>query len=234
MRVIFDHAQPEAAHITTFYFKPEKPIHYTAGQFIELTLAHPKADARGIKRWFTLSSSPSDTLLSITTKLAGENSSSFKKALFSLKPKAELAISAPMGDFVLPKLLQTPLIFVAGGIGITPFHSILSWLADTQETRPIKLLYGVRTEEEIIFQDTFDRANQHATIVVSEPSAAWGGERGKLNAELILGLEKPQKDTLVYLSGPEPMVESLEKNLRTAGLERHQLVLDRFPNYRSI
>ena len=144
-------------------------------------------------------------------------------------------MSAPMGDFVLPKLLQTPLIFVATGIGITPFHSILSWLADTGEQRPIRLLYGVHSEDDIIFQDIFnrsgDRAHQPATIVVSEPSPAWGGQRGHLTADLILGLEHPSPGTLIYLSGPESLVESLKKDLRKKGLKKHQLVLDLFPNY---
>jgi len=231
MKVVFDHKQDEAAAITTFYFKPEKPVRYTAGQYIELTLKHPHPDARGVKHWFTLSSSPTDEFVTITTKFAAKDGSSFKKALHRLKPGAELLMSDPMGDFVLPKLVQTPLIFVAGGIGITPFHSILSWLASTRETRPIKLLYGVRSEDEIVFQDTFDKASQHATIIVSQPSAAWGGERGQITADLILGLEQPSEETLVYVSGPEPMVEALEKGLKKAGIKKHQLVLDFFPGY---
>jgi ferredoxin-NADP reductase len=231
MNVVFDHKKPEAASISTFYFKPEKPVQYTAGQFIELRLPHENPDDRGQKRWFTLSSSPSEELISITTRFFGDEASSFKKALFALEPGAQLTISDPMGDFVLPKLIQTPLIFVAAGIGITPFHSILSWLADSDEQRPIKLLYAVHDEDQIIFQDTFDRAKQHATIVVSEPTAAWGGERGQLTADLVLGLEKPSDDTLVYVSGPEPFVEMLEKDLKKAGLRQDQLVLDFFPNY---
>ncbi len=231
MKVVFDYSEAEAANIRTFFFRPEKPVRYTAGQFIELTVKHPHPDKRGIRHWFTLSSSPTDTLLSITTKFAGATSSTFKKALFALEPGAELLMSEPMGDFVLPKLIQTPLVFVAGGIGITPFHSILEWQAATGEQRPIKLLYGVNNEDEIIFQDTFERAGQHATVVVSNPTAAWGGERGHLSAELILGLEKPSEETLIYVSGPEPMVESLEKDLKKAGLSQRQLVLDFFPNY---
>jgi ferredoxin-NADP reductase len=140
-------------------------------------------------------------------------------------------MSDPMGDFVLPKYIQTPLIFVAGGIGITPFHSMLSWLADTKESRSINLLYGVHSEEDIVFQQTFDRANQHATIIVNEPSAAWGGERGQITAEKILGLEQPKDDTLIYISGPEPMVQGLEKDLKAAGIPGRQLVLDLFENY---
>jgi ferredoxin-NADP reductase len=126
------------------------------------------------------------------------------------------------------------LIFVAAGIGVTPFHSMLIWLTATGEERPIKLLYAVRSEDDIVFQDTFDKANQHATIVVSEPSAAWGGERGHLSAELILGLEKPTDDTLVYVSGPEELVQQLRKDLVAAGLEKRQVVTDEFPNYRVI
>ena len=188
MQVVFDHHKDEAANITTFYFKLEAPVRYTAGQYIELTLEHPRPDDRGQKRWFTLSSSPTDPFLSITTKFAGTEGSSFKKALHQLEPGRALRMSEPMGDFVLPKLVQTPLVFVCGGIGITPFHSILTWLTATNESRPITMLYGVHSEEEIIFQETLDKAHQHATLVVSQPSAAWGGERGQLSAELIMGL----------------------------------------------
>jgi ferredoxin-NADP reductase len=235
MQVTFVRSEPEANNIRTFYFKPERQVRYTAGQYTELHVPHKNSDDRGDKRWFTLSSSPTDELLTITTKYAGDDrSSSFKKALFGLKPGTELEAAEPMGDFVLPKLIQTPLVFVAGGIGVTPFHSMLKWLADTVEERPIKLLYGVRTEDEIVFQDTFRAAGVEPTIVVGEPSDSWGGERGRISAELILGLEKPSDDTLVYVSGPEPMVQALAKDLHKAGLPKNQLVSDEFPNYDAI
>jgi ferredoxin-NADP reductase len=232
MKVVFDHSQDEAGNIRTFYFKPERPVQFTAGQFASWTLKHDNPDSRGTNRWFTISSSPTYEFVTITTRYAGDDkSSSFKKALFALKPGDEMLMSDPMGDFVLPKFIQTPLIFVAGGIGITPFHSILEWLAATDETRPIKMLYGVNSEDEILFQDTFDKAGLHVTVAVSEPTDAWGGERGRLTADLILGLEQPSSDTLVYVSGPEPMVESLQKDLVKAGLQKHQFVGDFFPNY---
>ncbi|HEX4774718.1 MAG TPA: FAD-dependent oxidoreductase [Candidatus Saccharimonadales bacterium] len=234
MKVIFDHSAAEADNIRTFYFKAEAAFEYTAGQYIELSLPHKNPDERGQKRWFTLSSSPLADFLTITTKFAGNKSSSFKKALFKLEPGKVLNINGPFGDFVLPKLIQTPLVFVAGGIGITPFHSILEWLAATKEVRPIRLLYGVRTEDEIIFQSTFDKSGVQPTVVVSDPSAAWGGERGILSAEIILGLEKPTEDTLVYVSGPEVMIQKLAQDLHKAGLEKRQIVSDEFPNYERI
>lgn len=235
MKAVFDHSTAEADNIRTFYFKPARPVQYTAGQYTELHLPHKKPDKRGTKRWFTLSSPPGEAFLTITTKYAGDDtSSSFKKTLFGLESGTEVDMAEPMGDFVLPKLVQTPLVFVAGGIGLTPFHSMLEWLYETMEERPIKFLYGVRSEDEIIFQDTFQRTGVEPTIVVSEPSDAWGGERGRITAELILGLEKPSDDTLVYVSGPEPMVQALAKDLRKAGLDKRQIVTDEFPNYDAI
>lgn len=235
MKATFVRSEAEAANIRTFYFKPEQPVRYTAGQYTELHLPHKHADKRGTKRWFTLSSPPDKDFLTITTKYAGDDkSSSFKKTLFKLKPGTEVDMAEPMGDFVLPKLIQTPLVFVAGGIGLTPFHSIVEWLNSNGETRPIRFLYGVRSEDEIVFQDTFARANIQPSIVVSQPSDSWGGERGQLSAELILGIEKPSEDTLIYVSGPEPMVQALEKDLKKAGRPKSQIVTDEFPNYDAI
>lgn len=234
MHITFDHLTRETEHISTFFFVPERPVNYTAGQFVELTLPHIDTDDRGDKRWFTLSSSPTDELISITTKFAPEHSSSFKRTLGSMIPGTQLLMSDPLGDFVLPKFVQTPLIFVAGGIGITPFHSMLTWLAETHETRPVRLLYAVESEDDIIFQSTFEKAHQHATILVNHASAAWGGERGQLTAEKIIGLEQPSDDTLIYIAGPEPLVESLQKDLKATGIEQRQLVLDFFPHYPTV
>lgn len=234
MKVIFDQTRDEAANITTFFFKTEKPVSYTAGQYTELTLPHKHPDKRGTRRWFTLSSAPGGEFVTITTKFADKDGSSFKRTLRHLKPGTEVYMAEPMGDFVLPKLIQTPLVFVAGGIGLTPFHSMLEWLAAANESRPIKFLYGVRSEDEIIFQETFRKAGAEPTIIVSDPSPAWGGERGRLTADLIMGLEKPADDTLVYLSGPEPMVQALGKSLQNAGLRKDRLVSDEFPNYTAI
>lgn len=220
--------------ITSFYFEPEQPLDYTAGQFIELRLDGHQENGKTAMREFTLSSSPHEDLLTITTRVGEAAHTPFKHALNGLQIGAPVTVSQAWGDFVLPKFIQTPLIFVAGGIGVTPYHSILSWLNYTEETRPIKMLYTVRTEDDIIFQDTFAKAGLHATYVVNQPSAAWGGERGSLTAEMICGLEKPADDTLIYLSGPEPFVQKLHKDLLALGVSNQQLVIDEFPGYRQV
>lgn len=233
MKAVFDHVQQETDTIHTYWFQPEQPLRFTAGQFTELTLHHKNPDARGDRRWFTISSSPTDSLVSITTRTQHDGST-FKDALHRLQSGDHVELAEAMGDFVLPKLVQTPLIFIAGGIGITPFHSIAAWLTATEETRDIRLLHAVRTEDDIIFGDTFSSAGIEPTIVVSEPSASWGGVRGRLTAELALGLEKPSDDTLIYLSGPEPMLEALKADLQKHGVDSRQIVTDFFPGYPSL
>jgi ferredoxin-NADP reductase len=234
MNVTLDHTTQEATNIRTFWFKPEHPVQYTAGQYIELTLKHDHPDERGEKHWFTLSSAPGHELVTITTKYAGDDkSSTFKKALFSREPGASLLMSEPMGDFVLPEDASRPLVFVAGGIGLTPFHSMAGWLAEHDEHRVVQFVYGVRSEDEIIFTDDFEKAGIHPIIVVGQPSDSWGGEHGQLSAELILGLTHPADNALVYLSGPEPMVEALGDALKPElGAER--LVQDFFPGYENV
>lgn len=230
MHATFDHSHDESSTITTFWFKPEKPVQFTPGQYLELTLPHVQVDERGTTRMFTVSSAPSDDMLSITTKFS-DPSSSFKAVLRALESGTTVAIVPPTGDFVLPADPTTPLVFVAGGMGVTPFHSIFKWLHDNEEQRPIKFIYAVKTEDDIIFQDSFDAAGIHATIVVTEPSDAWGGERGHLTADHILKLTEPDDRTLIYLAGPEPMIKDLSRDLHTANIPKSRIVTDHFPNY---
>ncbi len=209
-----------AQNIQSFYFKPTAPVSYTAGQFIQMTLPHNNPDDRGIQRWFTLSSAPTQELLSITTKFAGDASSSFKKQLFSLQPGASIEINNPEGDFVLPNDPNTELLFVAGGMGITPYHSMVQWLADSGEKRNITLLYGVQTKEELAFIELFRSYGLDFWPLVGE----------RLTTEMIM---KQSSDKLVYISGPEPMVEALSDSLLAAGLPAERLKTDYFPGYQN-
>jgi len=216
----------------TFWFKPERPMRYTAGQYIEMFLPHPDADNRGVKRWFTLSSSPSEDLISITTKLASDQRSSFKQALVSLEPGQTVKISDAMGDFVLPKDPTIPLLFVAGGIGVTPMRSMIQWLRDSAEQRDVTLLYAVNSLEELAFEDLFMHTpGVILKPIITNPPAEWQGLRGRLTSDMILQHLPTDPRGLIFISGPEPLVETLEKELHQKAIDKHRLVLDFFPNY---
>lgn len=218
MQVTYDHHEDTAQNIKTFFFKPDQPLHYLAGQFTELRLPHASVDDRGDKRWFTLSSAPSDEWLTITTKIATQPSS-FKQTLLKLQPGTILAFAEPMGDFVLPKDQSIPLLFVAGGIGITPFHSIIKELTAQHEQRDIALLYATTTPKEIAFKELFDNYDMPTNYV-----------SGALTTKQILAMPNA-KNRRIYISGPEPMVESLLEELPSAGITADQLIGDYFPGY---
>ena len=233
MTATLHHISEESPQIYTFYFEPQSDIDYIAGQFIELTVPHETPDDRGIKRWFTLSSSPTDDHLSITTRITPD-SSSFKRALVSMTKGSEVHISEPMGDFVLPQDVHTPLVFIAAGIGVTPYHSMFRWLHAVNQHRDIRFIYAVDNEDDIVFQDTFDEADIHATVVVANPSDAWGGERGWLSADHILKLSEADDRSLIYLAGPEPFVETLAKDLKALKVPASRIVVDFFQGYEKI
>lgn len=234
MRVTLDEVEDVAKNIKTFWFKPDRKLRYEAGQFIELILPHDNSDNRGAKRWFTLSSSPSEDRLSITTKHAAENGSSFKEKLFGLEHGAEVMMSEPMGDFVLPKDKTIPLVFIAGGIGITPMRSMIKFLHDTQEHRTIHLLYAANSLDEVAFRELFSDYGAPTDIILSEAPRNWKGHTGRLDAAKILELAPNIDGKLYYVSGPEPMVESITDNLKALGVDKRRVVGDYYPNYAGI
>lgn len=231
MLVKLDHMEDEAQNIKTFWLEPEKQVDYVAGQYIEMYLPHENPDARGQKHWFTLSSSPSEKLISITTKQAASQMSTFKQVLFSMKLGAEIKISEPLGDFVLPKDTSIPLVFVAAGMGITPVRSMVKWLKDSGEKRRIQLIYSVRALEEAAFLDLFDAYGLKPGIILSRPDADWSGLTGQLSGERVLKIAGQDPQQLLYVSGPEPLTEKLETELLAAGVAKDKLVLDSFPGY---
>jgi glycine betaine catabolism B len=231
MNVTFDHSEPVAHNIKTFWFKPERKVDYIAGQFTEIYLPHDTPDDRGIRRWFTLSSSPSEELVSITTKFASHDGSSFKRQLAALEPGMELKLADPMGDFVLPKDPSIPLVFVAGGMGITPMRSMIKWLSDTGEQRQIHLVYAVTELDDLAFEPLFRSYDLQFTPIVKHPPEGYGGQTGSLSSDRILELAGNKADSLIYLSGPEPMVETFFKDLQTKGVAAERLVTDYFPGY---
>lgn len=234
MRVELDHIEDIAENIKTFWFKPERQLRHTAGQFIELRIPHDNKDKRGDKRWFTLSSSPTEPLVSITTKLVRQNGSSFKQALQALDSNSEITMSEPMGDFVLPKDPSIELIFVAGGIGVTPMHSMIKYMNDTGEKRQVTLIYSARVSEELAFLELFKTAGITFIPVIGEPATGWDGQTGRINAERIVSLAGGHENKYMYLSGPEPMTEALYKGLKGLGANKKHLVTDYFPGYTEI
>lgn len=213
----------QTPQIVTYSFTPERPLRYIAGQFIELTIHHNDPDSRGIRRWFTLSSSPTEKYLSITTKHDVSAQSTFKKNLHLLKVGDIVECSEAMGDFVLPKAEDIPLLLIAGGIGITPYRSMIKWLIDSGQSRIIQLVYSAHQSSDLLFKDILNQP-----FIQFVPYTATEKLTAEIISELCDGIENKQ----LYIAGPEPMAERLSKDFIVLGTKRHQIVTDYFPGYK--
>lgn len=163
----------------------------------------------------------------------------FKDTLRGLPFGAAVQIGPATGTFTLPDDPATPVVFVAGGIGITPFRSMLKWMVDTGDRRPVTLLYSNPTPESMAFLDELEawRAPLDLTLVptVTKPAAAgpWPYERGRIDAAFVKRHTPPQvlAKAVVYVSGPPAMVHDLANAMRTLGVHPDRLRVDEFRGY---
>lgn len=121
-----------AENTIDFLFHPDRQMNFKPGQYMEWTLAHAHPDRRGNRRYFTIASSPTEEDLRLGVKFY-PNGSSYKHALSSMVSTDMIVASQLAGDFVLPKNPNEKLVFIAGGIGVTPFRSMIKYLVDTHE-----------------------------------------------------------------------------------------------------
>src|SRR4030042_5259503 len=154
MKVTLIEKIQETKDIYSFIFKPEKQVTWEAGQHIFLKIPHPNPDNRGVIRHFTISSAPFEKNISITSRFDIEKGSSFKKALLKLKTGSTIEAYNLRGNFTI-KDLKARYAFIAGGIGITPYRSILLDLSNKNNSVNIILIYGNK-DQNIVFKDTLD------------------------------------------------------------------------------
>jgi glycine betaine catabolism B len=229
----FDHITHISNDIASFWFKVTDISTFIPGQFIELYLPPTATSKAWSRRWFTVSSIPQNLpLISITTRLS-HRQSSFKQELLRLRSGDKLKLLPPSGDFVLPKDPAVPVVFIALGIGVTPFLSIVHWLITVKELRHVQLISAVEKQADLIGSEYFTDYSMKWVPVVEKPSRTWHGESGKIDAERILKLTTNQVGQLYYVAGPENAVEQINNQLLAAGIAKTQLVSDFFNGYDS-
>lgn len=221
MNVQFIKKVHEVDNLWSLYFEPPKKLKFIEGQFLEWTLSIKNPDKRGNSRWFTLSSSSEDKYLRITTRKS-EPLSSFKKALFSLKKSQTVKCSSPMGDFVLPKDKSLPLLFIAIGVGVTPFISILKLLEQTKIKRDIQFIFQVENPNNYVFEDEITNFDLSKLTITDQ----------RIDANFILKNKMAKKDLTYFLAGPEELVEKITFDLIKNGIDPSKVVTDYFPGYR--
>lgn len=212
--------------VRTFIFKPEKNLNWQAGQFMHYFLPHDNVDKRGDDRYFTISSAPFEKFIQITTRYDNLPISSFKTTLWNLLIGAKIEAEGPEGEFVVKSEMKR-MLWLSGGIGITPFRSIINELNHNGElkTKKIQLLYANR-DKNIIFEDEL---NKISTINPENFKIKYLIDPERIDAveiEKYLGAK-----TYYFVSGPKTFVEAMTTTLRELNVTKNYLISDYFPGY---
>jgi len=223
-----------AQNVYDFVFTGAKQIPFISGQYMEWTLPHDNIDNRGNRRYFTMASSQDEEDIHIGVKFY-ENGSSFKKSLLRMKKGEKIVASQVSGNFILPKKREEKVVFLAGGIGVTPFRSMIEFLINKAEDRDIILLFYNNIIEDIAYTDFFDKAEARGIKIIyfltdtSKVPGWWRGEVGYISAKSIMKFVEDYKERRFYVSGPHSMVVSTKKILYGMKLKKKQIKSDFFP-----
>ena len=214
-----------AKDVYSFTFNYPSNFEWVAGQFIQITIPHDNADNRGIKRYFSIASAPSEKKIILATRIDLENSSSFKKALYNLAPKTIIESSLAKGQFIIQKK-DKKIIFIAGGIGITPVRSIIMDLKYKNELENIDLLYSNK-DSDIPFQ------NEIENLKAKNPSfnIYYFINPNMINEGSLNKIYEKFPDSYIYISGPPAMVSGISEIIISKGINKINIKTDYFPGY---
>lgn len=225
----------DVAH-KTIEFTFEKPANLTfiPGQYAGFTLINPpETDAAGITRRFSLSSTPDEANLTITLRMQG---SAYKRVLNTLNIGDEIKFAGPTGNFTLHADHSLPAVFIAGGIGITPFYSIIKHATEHKSPQKITLFYGNQTINDAAYFNELSQLqtiNPHFTFIpaLALPDATWQGETGFIT-DTLLKKHIPDLDApIYYICGSPAMVTTLQETLAEMGINEDNLKVEDFPGY---
>jgi len=223
-----------APDIYDFIFTRGRYFAFAPGQYMEWTLGHNHPDGRGNRRFFTLASAPTEKTLRLGIKI-DQKSSTFKKALLQMNPGDEIVAGQLGGDFVLPENRKQKIVLIAGGVGVTPFRSMIKYLLDTQQRRPVILFYANKTVNDIVYKDVFDRAQRELSIqtiyAVTDSTnvpSYWNGMIGRITPDLIKKNVPDYGRCVYYISGPKGMVDSFKESLAQMNIPSSHIKTDFF------
>jgi ferredoxin-NADP reductase len=235
MRLTLLAVEKTAAGCYDYVFRAGRRLDFAPGQYLDWTLAVRDPDARGNRRTFTIASSPAEDVVRLGVKFY-PRPSAFKRALLEMKPGDVIHAAQLAGSFTLPGDPAEKLVFIAGGIGVTPFRSMIQDLLDRGEARPIVFFYGNNTINDIAYGELFERAEWELgvkTIYAVADGSAEGANvhRGFIDPDLVQREVPDYLERTFYLSGPRAMVVRFQKVLRDLGVSRARIKVDFFPGF---
>lgn len=212
----------EADGVYTFLFEKGDGVVWKAGQHGLFTITHKKLK-NGI-RPFSVASAPSESAIRITVGI-GDSPSEFKQAMLELEQGMSMSMTGPVGSFYLKD--DSPTLLIAGGVGVTPFRSILKHIEAEGGGRrqPVKLLY-MDSGKSYLFKDELDAIADKTPVEVAYLDA-----RDDLRQEIDTFIASHRADGKFFVSGPKSMVESVAAELKHKGIAKRNVKKDVFFGY---
>jgi ferredoxin-NADP reductase len=228
------HEVAKGTLLVTFDLLGEE-VDFSPGQYFFVTLPDVgHQDDKGLRRHITVVTSPNERgVLGFATRM---RDTAFKRSLGELPVGAEVEVEPPKGSFGLPEDASRPLVFVAGGIGITVFRSMLRYIAEEGLSHRVTLVYSNRDRASTAFLDELqelERENPNLRLVLTmTQDEGWEGETRRIDSEFLtdhLGAALNEHTFLV--AGPSAMVEGVQEALAEAGVEDENVIAERYSGY---
>ena len=217
-----------------FIFTPGRKFAFAPGQYMEWTLGHKDPDTRGNRRYFTIASAPTEKQLRLGVKFYPQ-SSTYKQSMLEMEADDEIVAAQIAGDFTMPEDRRQRLVFIAGGIGITPYRSMLQHMLDTRQRRPITLFYSNKSAADVVYKDVLNHAQRELGVRViytltdsSSVPASWQGKVGRIDEAMIRQEVPEYRNCIFYISGPNAMVDSMKAVLHHLHIPADHIKTDYF------
>ena len=220
-----------------FYFEKPDGFQFTAGQFLRFSLIDPpETGDEGDSRSFSIASAPRETDLMIATRM---RDTAFKRVLKLMPIGSEIEVKGPYGRMTLHEDESRPAVFLTGGIGITPFRSMMVEATTTVHKHQLYLFYSNRRPEDAAFLDELtavSNRNPNYVFIPTMTSAAaskvtWTGETGYINREKLARFIDDLTAPIYYVAGPAGMVSAIRTTLADAGVDEGAIRAEEFAGY---
>jgi ferredoxin-NADP reductase len=233
----FIRSEEVAEGTKAFYFEKPTGFEFKAGQTIDLTLINPaETDTEGNTRTFSIASAPHEDHLMIATRM---RDTAFKRVLGKMQGREELEIDGPMGSYTLHNNIEKRAVFLTGGIGVTPVHSILLDAAKRKLEHKIYVFYSNRRPEDSAFlQELTSLVAEipNATFVPTMTDMAnskkeWSGATGYISKDMLTKELPETSSAIFYIDGPATMVSAMRKMLGEIGVDEDNIRTEEFAGY---
>lgn len=220
-----------------FYLEKPEGFEFTAGQYMTVSLLNPpETDNEGNSRFFSVASAPYENNLMFATRM---RNTAFKRVLKNLPIGSEIKIDGPEGSFYLPEKSLQPIVFLIGGIGITPVFSMLKNASQKKLPHKLFLFYSNKRPEDATFLKELQNLEKEnasfkliATMTEMHGSAqSWQGETGFITKEMIKKHISDLNSPVYYMSGPPAMVKAMIKILKETGVNDDNIKFEEFSGY---